>query len=49
MKNVEMIKLCAEKYLNGYGTLTQIQKDFHVNKEDVKEELEKQGYIISKG
>ena len=44
-----MIKLCAEKYLNGYGTLTQIQKDFHVNKEDVKEELEKQGYIISKG
>ena len=44
-----MIKLCAEKYLNGYGTLTQIQKDFHVNKQDVKEELESHGYIISKG
>ena len=49
MKNVKLIKLCAEKYLNGYGTLTQIQKDFHVNKQDVKEELENQGYIISKG
>ena len=49
MKNTKLIKLCAEKYLNGYGTLTQIQKDFHVNKQDVKEELESQGYIISKG
>lgn len=49
MKNTKLIKLCVEKYLNGYGTLTQIQKDFHVNKQDIKEELESQGYIISKG
>ena len=36
MKNTKLIKLCVEKYLNGYGTLTQIQKDFHVNKQDIK-------------
>ena len=49
MKNVELIKKCAEMYLNGYGTFTQIQKDFKVNKELVIDYLRTQGYVIRKG
>ena len=49
MKNLELIKECAEKYLSGYGTFTQIQKDFNINKELVIDYLRSQGYVIRKG
>lgn len=44
-----MIKEISEKFLNGEGTLSQLSSKYKVKIEDIKKELEKQGYIIKSG
>lgn len=49
MDKKELINLGVQKYLNGEGTLTELQKELKIKKEEIKLELERLGYIIKRG
>lgn len=49
MVKEQLIELGVQKYLNGEGTLTELQKELHISKDLIKEKLQSMGYIIKKG